>query len=666
MKTLGREILWNLPHQASVVLYSLLGVLLLLFAWGLSSRIRFYRRGRPEGEYRLDRLWERTRDVLRIGFCQKRVLEKNPGGPIHLAIYASFIALFFVTCAVAVEHNLGVKLLDGDFYIAFKLFAETFGIVLLGGVVAALVRRCILRPAGASREWGDLLPLLLLGSVALTGFLVEALRIAVTHPAAAPYSYAANAVAPLLAGVPVPDLLRLHRGVWWGHLLVAFAFLMSIPYGKMLHVVAGPANIFLRSYRPAGTLQPIPDFDARETVGAGAIEAFSWKQLLDLDACARCGRCEEVCPAHATGKTLSPQKMIRDLRSEAGSGEPNRRGGGGGENEEPGIEGLGVRTADVWACTTCGHCVTSCPMMVEHVEKIVDMRRHLVLGRSDFPPELEQMFRKLEVFSDPWGFGPARRTEWAAGLDLKEIGRCGSVDLVFWVGCAGAYEERYRNVAVSLARILKESGIRFAILGSREFCCGDFARRTGNEYLFRLLARKNMAVLEEYGVRRIVTPCPHCYNSLKNEYPAFGGRFEVLHHSELILELMESGGIRARNAVEKTISYHDPCYLGRCNGVFDPPRRVLSKIPGVRLAEAERSRENSFCCGAGGGYLWLPEHGSRINERRSSELAELKPDIVATACPHCMYMLEDGMASAGGEGRIPESLDLAEVVLRSM
>jgi len=666
LKAIGREILWNLPPRATVVPYLLLVVLLLLFAHGIHARIRFYRRGRPEGENRLDRLWERGRDLFRIGICQKRALEKSPGGPIHLAVYGSFLALFCVTCLVAVEHDLGVMLLDRDFYIAFKLFAETSGILLAGGVVAALVRRCVLRPAGARRERGDLLPLLLLGGIALTGFLVETLRIAASHPAAAPYSYAANAVAPLLAGVAVPDLLRLHRGAWWGHLAVAFGFLMSIPYGKMLHAVAGPANIFLRSYRPAGSLQPIPDFDARETIGAGAVEAFSWKQLLDLDACARCGRCEEVCPAHATGKTLSPQKLIRDLRAASGSGEPNRRRGGEDGREGPMIEGLGVRTSDVWGCTTCGHCVTSCPMMVEHVEKVVDMRRHLVLGKSDFPPELEQMFRTLELFSDPWGFGPARRTEWAAGLDLVEIGRSGSVDLLYWVGCAGAFEERYRNAAVSLARILKESGIRFGILGSRESCCGDFARRTGNEYLFRLLARKNMAVLEEYGVKKIVTPCPHCYNSLKNEYPAFGGRFEVLHHSELILDLMEGGGIRARNALEKSISYHDPCYLGRCNGIFDPPRRVLSKIPGVRLAEAGRSRENSFCCGAGGGYLWLPEHGSRINDRRSSELMELKPDIVATACPHCMYMLEDGMVSAEGGGRIPESLDLAEIVLRCM
>jgi Fe-S oxidoreductase/nitrate reductase gamma subunit len=666
MKTVGREILWNLPHQAPVVLYSLLGVLLLLIAWGILSRIRFYRRGRPEGENRLDRLWERTRDLLRIGVRQRRVLGKKPGGPIHLAIHASFIALFSVTCIVAVEHDLGVKLLDGDFYIAFKLFGETFGMILVGGVVAALVRRCIFRPAALRREGSDLAPLLLMGAVALTGFLVEALRIAATRPAAAPYSYAADTVARLFAGVAIPDLLSLHRGFWWGHLLLAFGFLASVPYGKMLHGIAGPANIFLRSYRPTGALQPIPDFDARETIGAGAIGEFSWKQLLDLDACARCGRCEEGCPAHATGKTLSPQKMIRDLRAEPGAGTANRLGGGADEREEPMIEGIGVRTADVWACTTCGHCVTSCPMMVEHLEKIVDMRRHLVLGKSDFPPELEQMFRKLEVFSDPWGFGPARRMEWAAGLDLEEVGRKGSVDLVYWVGCAGAYDERYRNVAVSLARILKESGIRFGILGSREFCCGDFARRTGNEYLFRLLARKNMTVLEEYGVTKIVTPCPHCYNSLRNEYPAFGGRFEVIHHSELILDLMESGGIRVRNALEKTVSYHDPCYLGRYNGIFDPPRRILSKIPGLRLAEAGRSRENSFCCGAGGGYLWLPEQGSRINEKRSSEFVDLKPDIVATACPHCMYMFEDGMVAAGGAGKVPESLDLAEIVLRSM
>lgn len=666
MKTVGREILWNLPQPVSAVLYSLPGVLLLLFAWGVSSRIRSYRRGRPEGENRLDRPWDRIGDLLRIGLCQERVLEKKPGGPIHLAIYASFIALFCVTCIVALEHDFGVRILDGVFFIVFKLFAETSGIVLVGGVVAALARRCIVHPAAPGREAGDLVPLLLLGAVSVTGFFVEALRIAATHPAAAPYSFAANAVARLFSGVTIPDLLRLHRGFWWVHLLLAFGFLASIPYGKMLHGLAGPANIFLRSYRPAGTLPPIPDFDSREAIGAGAIEEFSWKQLLDLDACARCGRCEEVCPAHATGKTLSPQRMIRDLRAASGSGIAIRRGGGKDAPEEPLIEGVGVRTADVWACTTCGHCETSCPMMVEHVGKIVDMRRHLVLGKSDFPPELDQMFRKLEVYSDPWGFGPARRTEWAAGLDLREIGRNGSVDLVYWVGCSGAFDERYRNAAVSLAGILKKSGIRFGILGSQELCCGDFARRAGNEYLFRLLAGKNLAVLEGYGVKKIVTPCPHCYNALRNEYPAFGGRFEVIHHAEMILDLMENGGIRARNALEKTISYHDPCYLGRCNGIFDPPRRVLSKIPGVRLAEAERNRENSFCCGAGGGYLWLPEQGSRINERRSSEFLGLKPDIVATACPHCMYMLEDGMVAAAGEGKVPESLDLAEIVLRSM
>lgn len=646
MKISGREILWNLPRQADAVLYSLLGVLLLLFAWGAWTRVRFYRRGRPDGEYRLDRPWERFRDLLRTGLCQQRVLEKKPGGPIHLAIYASFLGLFLVTCLVAVERDFGVKLLDGAFFIVFKLFAETSGIVLVGGIAAALVRRCILRPAALPREAGDLVPLLLMGAVALTGFLVEGVRIAATHPAPARYSYLAAAIAWCFAGVSIPDLLRLHRGIWLGHLLLAFGFLASVPYGRMFHAIAGPANIFLRSYRPLGSLQPTPEFDGRGSTGAGAIGDLSWKQLLDLDACARCGRCEEACPAHATGKGLSPQKVIRDLRAA--------------------VDGTGIRAEDAWACTTCGHCMASCPMMIDHAGKIVDVRRHLVLGKSDFPPELEQMFRKLEVFSDPWGIGSGGRTEWAAGLDLPEVGGQGRVDIVYWVGCAGAFDDRYRSVAAALAGILKESGIRFGILGPREYCCGDFARRTGNEYLFRLLAEKNMAVLGEAGVTKIVTACPHCYNALRNEYPAFGGRFEVVHHSELILDLMESGAIRARKDLGKKISYHDPCYLGRYNEILDPPRRILSKIPGARLVEAGRTGKGSFCCGAGGGYLWLPEQGSRINAMRSSEFADLKAEIVATACPHCMYMLEDGFSAAGSDATAPETLDLAEIVQRTL
>lgn len=666
MKTIGREILWNLPPHTPAIMYSLLGGILLLFAWGVYSRIRVYRRGRAERENRLDRFPERALDVLRIGFGQKKVLEKMPGGLVHLAISSAFIALFLVTLLVALEFDFGVKVLDGGFYIAVKLFSETFGLVLAGGVVAALVRRYILRPPGLGRDGGDLFQLLLVGTVALTGFLVESLRIAATHPVAAPYSYVGNAIAPLFDGVDIPLLLAIHRGVWWAHMLMAFGFLAAIPYDKMLHILAAPANIFLRTSRPPGTLQAIPEFDELDTIGAGAIEDFSWKQLLDLDACAKCGRCEAACPAHGTGKTLSPQKIIRDLRSNLGGKGGQRLGERREATGGPLIDRIGVRQADVWACTTCGQCTTTCPVMVEHVEKIVDMRRHLVLGKGEFPPELEQMFRKLEVFSDPWGFGPARRMEWAAGLDLKEIRQKGCVDLVYWVGCAGAYDERYRNVAISTARILKESGIDFGVLGPREYCCGDFARRSGNEYLFRLLAGKNMAVLEEYGVTKILTSCPHCYHVLKNDYPGFGGKFEIVHHSEFILDLIHGQKIRTTRPVEKTISYHDSCYLGRYGGIFDPPRQLLSKISGLRLVEAKRSREDGFCCGAGGGYLWLAEQGERINERRAAELRDLKPDIVATACPHCLYMLEDGMSAVGEGGTIPESMDISEIVVRAL
>jgi Fe-S oxidoreductase len=304
--------------------------------------------------------------------------------------------------------------------------------------------------------------------------------------------------------------------------------------------------------------------------------------------------------------------------------------------------------------------------MVEHVEKIVDMRRHQVLEKGEIPRELEQMFRNLEVYSDPWGYGPARRMEWAAGLGIKEMTHKGGVDIVYWVGCSGAFDERYRSVVTSTARILGGSGIEFGVLGPKEFCCGDFARRAGNEFLFLFLARKNMAILEEYGVKKILTSCPHCYHVLRNEYPGTGAGIEIVHHSEFLLELVDGNKVRTSRPVERTISYHDSCYLGRYNGIFDPPRRLLSKIPGVRLVEAGRRREDGFCCGAGGGNMWLVEQGDRINERRAAELRDLKPDIVATACPHCLYMLEDGMNAVGEGNPVPESLDIAEIMVRSL
>lgn len=649
MKTFGREILWNLPPSTAGVMYLLLVGVLLLFWWRILSRIRAYRRGRPEREYRLDRPGKRALEFLRNGLGQRKVLEKSPGGPIHLAIFSAFLALFLVTCIVAVEFDFGVRILDGRFYIAFKLFAETFGAVLIVGVVAALARRLAPRPDPPTRDADDLGPLLLILGIALTGFLVESLRIAATKPGAAPCSYVANAVARLFSGASVPDLLRWHRGIWWTHLLLAFGFVAAVPYGKMLHAIAGPANIYLRSFRPAGALQPIPDFDGLETLGAGAIGDFSWKQLLDLDACSRCGRCEAACPAHATGKSLSPQKVIRTL------GERSR-----------GRDGTGVPPEDIWACTACGHCQAACPMLIEHVETIVDLRRHLVLGKSAFPAELEPMFRNLELHSDPWGFGLSRRLEWAVGMELEEAGKEGKVDLAYWVGCAGAFDERYRSVARSMTRILATAGIRFVVLGSREHCCGDFARRTGNEYLFHSLARKNVATLKECGVSRIVTSCPHCHNALGNEYANFGAGFEVIDHTTFLLDLLDRGAIRASRSMEKTVAYHDPCYLGRYHGIHEPPRRVLSGIAGIRLAEAGRSRKDGFCCGAGGGHLWLPSDGARINERRASELLSLLPDIVATACPHCLYMLEDGIRGGEAGSAVPECLDLAEILARAL
>lgn len=664
MKSVGREILWNLPRGTAGAVYAFSSAAAGVFVLGAALRLRSWMRGRPERERRFDRPVRRAWDALEAVVGHRRIFAERPGGIIHAALFAGFAGLFLATVLVAAEHDFGAAVLDGGFYFAFKIFADTSGLLLLLGVVAALVRRCVARPAELATRGADLVALCALGAVAVSGFLVESVRLAATGPVAAPASYAGNAIASILRGIPLADQLRWHRALWWTHLALALGFLASLPFGKMVHVVAGPANVFLKTSRPPGALQPLPGFAALETLGAGSPEEFSWKQLLDLDACVQCGRCEALCPARLTGKTLSPQKMIRDLRASLrGRRVPGRRTVRG---TVPLIDGGGVSRSDLWACTTCAQCAAACPAMVEHVEKIVDMRRYLVLGTGTVPEGLEEMFRRLELYGDPWGMGAPRRTEWAAGLGLVDLGRTGRADVVYWVGCAGAFDDRSRAVAVAMAGILRASGVSFGILGANESCCGDFARRAGNEYLFHRLATRNIEVLAASGAGTVVTSCPHCFNALRNDYRPLGGSFDVVHHTEWIDRMLGAGVIRPRGTFAKTVAYHDPCSLGRGNRIYEPPRAVLRSVGGVTTLEAGRSREAGFCCGAGGGALWLEEQGERINAARTKEILGLSPDVVATACPHCLSMLEDGLGAAGGDGPPPPAMDIAEIVARSL
>ena len=522
-------------------------------------------------------------------------------------------------------------------------------------------------------------------------------------------------------------LVALHGVFFWGHLVLVFGFLVYLGYSKHLHIVTAPINVVLREQGPRGRLRTVdieavmaaPD-ERDQHFGAGALEDLSWKDVLDLFTCTECGRCQSHCPAYLTGKPLSPKTLITDLRGVAdeqlgggyagsrhsahvdvspGSGSaapvaepvmwvtgggpgsvgalpggfqpswlsPDRvsaaveRAGGG---ERPLIGGA-IAEETLWACTMCGACMDQCPVFIEHVPKIAEMRRHLVLDESRMPHEAETALRAIENVANPYGISHQRRTDWAIGLDVPTLADRPDAEYVYWVGCAVAFDERSRSIATSLVAILRTAQVDFAVLGSEERCTGDPARRIGNEYLFQERARQNIEILNGHRVRKIVTSCPHCFNTLANEYPDLGGHYQVIHHTELIDGLIKAGRIVLERPLDETVTYHDSCYLGRWNGVYSPPRDILERIPGVRVVEMGRSRREGMCCGAGGGRMWMEEGAPRVNHRRLDQALETAATRVATACPFCLAMFDEGIAAQGAQDRVAVD-DVAVYVARSM
>jgi Fe-S oxidoreductase/nitrate reductase gamma subunit len=672
MKTVGREIMWNLPHLAAVVMYSLLGVVIFVFAWGLYERIRVYRTGRAEREDRLDDLWARTLDVLKIGLGQQKVLERKIGGLMHLAIYSAFIVLFVATCLVAVEYDLGIRILDGPFYIAFKLFANTFGLLLLAGVLVALVRRAVFRPKGLTADGDDHLQLLLIGAVGATGFLVEAVRIAATRPAAAPVSYVSNAIAPFFEGTPLDHLLSLHQGLWWTHLLLAFGFLASIPFSKMFHLGAGPVTIFLRTSRPKGALQPVPNIEEEEKPGVVDVEDFSWKQLLSSDACTRCGRCQDECPAFAAEMALSPrdvvlktrEQMSRDLFSRLvpSASDLDKKTG---KPVTPAFASGVLIPDEIWACTTCRACMEACPVLIEHIDMIVDVRRGYVAG-ARIPDSARTALRKMGDTGNPWGLPQDDRILWAAGLAVPLASDRKEFEYLYWVGCAGAYDPRNQKVTRTIVSLLNRAGVDFAILGLEEMCCGESARRLGEEGLFQLgMVEAVREVFSSYKVKKVITQCPHCFNTFRNEYPQFGVNVEVLHHSVFLRDLIARGRIVPSRPINRLVAFHDSCYLGRHNDLYDAPRSALQAVPGITVNEPLQSRERGFCCGAGGGGMWLEVPGKRINHIRFDQLMRTGANATGSSCPYCLTMFDDAIKFHNLEDSV-QAKDIAEYIAESL
>jgi len=442
--------------------------------------------------------------------------------------------------------------------------------------------------------------------------------------------------------------------------LIAF-----IPYSRLRHAVTGPLNIYQGNLGAKGALDPL-DLKPGHTHGASCWTDFTWKQLLDTDACMECGRCEEQCPATASGKALSPQKVLQDIRrqvkqdrSRPGSNRKDRR-------QQKDLIGDILSEDEIWACTTCYACQEVCPVFAEPPRVVIDLRRHQVLEKSRFPKELGTVFRKLEIFGDTYGKGPARKIDWAKNEQVRDLAAVGSTDVLLWIGCEGAFHERSRKTASSLVRILNKAGLDYAILGKQERCCGDLPRRTGNEHLFQRLARGNIELLRDYGIKRIISLCPHCFHTLKNEYPPLGGNFSVVHYTEILVDLITRGDIKLEKPVPGKALFHDPCYLGRVNGLYQVPRRILKAVPGLQLEEMVRSEQKSFCCGAGGGRVWLHEQpGERINRLRADEAVAIAPESIITSCPYCLSMLEDGLSAMEGKD-LPTTWDLAEFILQAM
>jgi Fe-S oxidoreductase len=540
----------------------------------------------------------------------------------------------------------------------------------------------VVRPTGLDNRREDLIVLLWFLVVLGSGFLVEAARIGGTelrqHPGWALWSPVGAALALGFQGVGVtePQFLVWHRLWWWAHMLLTFGFLTYIGYSKLNHLIFSPLNILLHKSRANGELAPIAnlakalegDEEAMASVrfGAAKLADFTWKQLLDLDACTRCGRCQDNCPAWLSGKPLSPKFVILDLQRHmhataravlAGAAEPYA-----------GVAMIGdVISEDVlWSCTTCRACEENCPVSIEHVDTIVDMRRNLVLEQGRMPDTAEAALRSLEQRGHPWRGTQETRSGWTAGLAIPTIADNPEAEYLFWVGCTGALVDRNIRVTKALAKLLQAAGVSFAILGEEETCTGDPARRLGNEYLFQMLAQQNIETLKNYRVRKIVTHCPHCFNTLKNEYPQFGGTFEVMHHSQLIARLLQEGRLTPAQALPEKVTFHDACYLGRHNDVFAEPRQVLQAIPGVQLQEMRWNQRKGLCCGAGGGHAFMEVNiGRRVNHMRTEQAIETGAAVVATGCPFCMQMFEDGVKAKGVEETMRVH-DIAELLAQTL
>lgn len=641
-------------------------VLFLAFAVFIFSIRKLYKSliiGKPEN--RFDRISERLKNVLVVALGQSKLFREPVAGLMHAFIFWGFCVLLILVVESIIQGFYPPFSFNflGYFYSLITFSQDLFGVLVLFGVLIAVIRRFILKvPRLHSEKNGNMDAAFILSLISIVIVSMFGQNIHNYHHD----FYAFRFVSDFLKDAfEVKKSYVTFEYFWWIHIVTILIFLNYLPYSKHLHVLTSIPNVFFAKLSPEkNTIKPLNLEDETATVfGALDVEHLTWKQLFDGYTCTECGRCTAACPANFTGKKLSPRKIIMDVRHRLH--DLTFHNNDSSIKEKTLIHNY-ITDEEIWACTTCNACVTECPVMIEHVDTIVDLRRGLVLTESNFPSELNVVFRNLETNFTPWAFSYMDRAAWAEGLDVKIAAQDNSPELLFWVGCAGSFDERYKKVSRAIVKILKSAGVDFKILGTEEKCNGDTARRLGNEYLAQMLITENIQTLEKYGVKKILTACPHCYHSLKNEYPQFGGNYEVVHHTELITRLIIEGKLKLEKSQNLKLTYHDSCYLGRYNDIYNSPRKALQSIEGIELKEMKRAFDKGFCCGAGGGRMFLEEkEGKRVNIERTEEALSLNVDTITTACPFCMTMMTDGVKAKDVTEKV-QVKDIAEIVAESL
>ena len=619
--------------------------------------------------FRLNDIPQRILTTIANVLGQKAVLKKRAAGIMHATIFWGFLVITLGTLeqfATTLYEPANFQFIGNSAYSALMLLQDLFTLAVLLAVGYACYRRFLVRPEGLGKSKDANIVLALTSSLMVAILLMNGFHILGVNPwyqSAMPIS---RVVASLLGSLGLSQEMNEAMGIVfkWVHMLIVLGFAVYIPSSKHLHIVAAGPNTFLKTLPREKGMKPINfEDESVQQYGTSKVTDLSWKDALDYYSCTECGRCQDLCPAYNTQKPLSPKMLILDLKNNMYRNKEKILAGK--LDEVSHVIDDSVTEDVIWACTSCRACEIACPVFIEHTDKIYDIRRNLVMMESRFPAEVQTVFKNMETNATPWAFSSGDRANWTEGLSIKTMAQGSDVDVLLWVGCAGSYDERNKKVLRSFSSLLKKAGVKFAILGTEEQCTGDPARRIGNEYLFQTLAKANVETLNRYSVKKVVTACPHCFNTIKNEYKDFGGNYEVYHHSEFLAQLIAEGKIKPTKTVDESITFHDSCYLGRWNNVYEQPRDVLKALPSVNLVEMKSNHDQSMCCGAGGGRMWMEEKiGKRVNITRTEQALATNAGIIASSCPFCMTMMTDGVKSKDMQDKV-KVMDIAELMDQS-